>query len=689
MSSTTTTPRTAGGRGAGGVDPALAGRMAAVGTVLVVLALGTAGAAAAGSGAVAPSILQDAGPLVRWGLIFARVIADIAGSVTVGVLLLTAVALPVGKQGQAHRPAFLIAAAAATVWALAAIALLVFNLADVLGSSIDSPGFGSQLVAYTRDIDLGRGLGLTAAGAAVIGLLAAGAVKTTSAAWLAGGSLAALVPTALNGHASSSADHQTAVTSLGLHLVGASVWVGGLAALLLLAPTLKTGVLADAAQRYSTFALWSFLAVAASGLINAWLRIGSLGNLGNSYGLLLLGKTVALVLLGLFGYRHRASTLPDLAAGKRGAFTRLAVVELGIMAIAFGLASALSRTPPPNAGEPTLDIAQAVTGYPMPPEPTAARWITQWQPDLMWVLIAGVGLVAYLTGVYRLRRRGDAWPVGRTVAILLGLAVLVYTTCSGPAVYGRVTFSGHMVMHMMLSMIVPPLLVLGAPVTLALRTLAVRKDGSRGPREWLLIVTESRYLRLISFPPVAAALFAGSLVVFYYSGLFQLALTTHTGHELMDVHFLFSGYLFTWTMIGVDPGPRRMGFPLRLIVLLATMAFHAFFFLALMNGETVLQPDFFGNLGRTWGESLLADQQTGGGIGWGIGEVPTLLIAVVLMFQWARSDARESRRYDRKADRDGDAELEAYNQMLARLSGKKPAPTAPEGAGEDEKPPAS
>ncbi|GAB6899935.1 cytochrome c oxidase assembly protein [Kineosporia succinea] len=658
--SSTTTPR-----------PADLGRMAAVGTVLVVLALAVAGVAAAGSGAVAPSILQDAGPLVRWGLIYARVIADIAGSVTVGVLLLTAIALPVGKHGQAHRPAFLIAAASSTIWALSAIALLVFNLADVLGSPIDSPGFGSQLVAYTRDIDLGRGLGLTAAGAAVVGLLAAGAVKTSSAAWLAGGSFACLIPTALNGHASSSADHQTAVTSLGLHLLGASVWVGGLIALLLLAPTIKGPVLSNAAQRYSTFALWSFIAVGLSGLINSWLRVGNLGNLGNSYGLLLLGKTVALILLGLFGYRHREATLPDLEAGRKGAFTRLAVVELGVMAVAFGLASALSRTPPPNEGQRTTDLAQAITGYPMPAAPTFARWFTSWQPDLMWVVIAAVVLYAYVAGVVKLRRRGDAWPVGRTISLVLGLALLVYTTCSGPAVYGRVTFSGHMVMHMMLTMIVPPLLVLAAPVTLALRTLAVRKDGSRGPREWLLVITESRYLQFISFPPVAAAVFAGSLVVFYYSDLFELALTTHTGHELMDVHFLLSGYLFAWTMIGVDPGPKRMGFPLRLIVLLATMAFHAFFFLALMNGETVLQPQFFDNLGRTWGEGLLADQQTGGGIGWGIGEFPTLLIAIVLMIQWARSDGREARRHDRQADRDGDAELEAYNQMLAKLSGKK------------------
>lgn len=686
MSSTTTgrVPRPNGV----GAPHTLTTRITAVGVILLVLAVGSGVAAAAGSGALAPSLLQDPGPLVRWGLVVVRVIADVAAAITVGTLLLTSLALPVDRSGQAHRPAFLIAAVSATAWAFAALALIVLNLADVLGQPLDSEGTGSMLVAYVRDVEQGRGLGLTAAGAAVIGLLAAGAVRVSSAAWLTAGSLACLIPTALSGHASSSSDHQTAVNSLGLHLVGACVWVGGLAALLLLAPTLRAGALATAADRYSTLALWSFAAVGVSGVINAWLRIGGPGNLATAYGLLLIGKTVALLLLGLFGFRHRRTTLADLRAGRAGAFTRLAVAELGVMAIAFGLAAALSRTAPPAGDAGLADLAEAITGYPMPPAPTLARWFTSWQPDVLWGLVVAVGLAGYLTGVIRLRRRGDAWPPGRTVSFLLGLALLWYVTCGGPAVYGRVSFSGHMVMHMMLSMVVPPFLVLGAPVTLALRTIPVRRDGSRGPREWILVLTESRYLQVVSFAPVAAVLFAGSLVVFYYTGLFGLALTTHTGHVLMHLHFLLSGYLFAWTMIGVDPGPRRLGHPVRLIVLLATMAFHAFFFLALMNGSTVLQARFFTDIARPWSTDLLADQQLGGGIGWGIGEFPTLLLAVVLVAQWIRSDEREARRYDRRAARDGDAELAAYNRMLAGLSGREPLrqkqighPTRPERTG--------
>jgi putative copper resistance protein D len=175
---------------------------------------------------------------------------------------------------------------------------------------------------------------------------------------------------------------------------------------------------------------------------------------------------------------------------------------------------------------------------------------------------------------------------------------------------------------------------------------------------------------VLAFPPIAGAIFVGSLVVFYYSDLFELSLTTHVGHELMQVHFLLVGYLFAWVLVGVDPGPNRLSYPLRLILLFATMAFHAFFFLALMNGSTVLQERFFASLGRTWGRALLADQQYGGGIGWGIGEAPMLLLALVLAVQWSRSDDRDAKRYDRAADRDGDAELEQYNEMLAKLANR-------------------
>jgi len=234
----------------------------------------------------------------------------------------------------------------------------------------------------------------------------------------------------------------------------------------------------------------------------------------------------------------------------------------------------------------------------------------------------------------------------------------------------------HMVMHMTLSMAAPILMVLAAPVTLALRTLTPRRDHTLGPRELLLALVHSRYFTVIANPVVAAVIFFGSLIVFYYSPLFDLALRTHTGHILMTIHFLFAGYLFAWVLVGIDPGPKRWPPVFLLIILFGTISFHAFFGVALTSGTTLLAPTFFQGLHLTWTVDLLADQRTGGAVAWGIGELPTLILALLVALAWVRSDKAESTRLDRQADRDDDAELKAYNDHLSALS-KQPTPSEP------------
>jgi len=212
------------------------------------------------------------------------------------------------------------------------------------------------------------------------------------------------------------------------------------------------------------------------------------------------------------------------------------------------------------------------------------------------------------------------------------------------------------------------LLVSAAPVTLALRTLRPRSDASRGPREWLLAIVHSRALSFLAQPVVVGALFIGSLFVFYYSRLFELALSTHAGHMLMSLHFVAVGYLFAWVMMGPDPGPSRPSYPVRILVLLITVSAHAFFALGLMAATTVLAADWFTALGQHDLAALLADQHVGGGIAWGLAEIPTLVMAIIVAVQWSRSDDREARRRDLQADRDGDAELTAYNAYLSELT---------------------
>ena len=655
--------------------PAVLGAAVAVAAVVAVLA---AVGGAVLTGAVSPGVIvyTDAGPLVHWGLPVVRAVVDLSCAVTIGALLLAAVALPVthpdGRSPRAYPPAMAWAAISAAVWTLSGLVLTVLTMASSLALPLGDPGFGTQLLSFVRVSEPGQQLAASVLVAAVVATGAAAAVSLRSAGLLSVLALAGLIPPSLSGHRSGSSNHETAVTALGLHLLGVTVWVGALAALALLWHRLSTQREAAtlAVQRFSTLAGYAFWVVAASGAVSAAIRIGSFAQLLTAYGVVVLLKSAALLGLGLLGARHRRATLPALASGAGRAFARLVAVELVVMGVAVGLAAALSLSDPPVPAVPPAlpSLAQQLTGFPMPPPPTALRWLTEWQPDLLWLVIGTATGAWYVAAVIRLRRRGDAWPVLRTVTWLAGLVVLTWSTSGSPAVYGRVLFSGHMLGHMLLSMLTPMLLVMAAPVTLALRTLPARHDGSRGPREWLLALIESRYLRVLTNPVVAALLFAGSLIAFYYSDLLPLALTTHVGHEVMHFHFLAAGYLFMWVLMGVDPGPPRPAPPLRLLILLATMAFHAFFGVALMSGKTVLAPEYFGGLGRTWGDTLLADQQFGGGLAWGIGDLPTLAVALVIAIQWARTDDREARRTDRAADRDGDAELVAYNAMLGRLA---------------------
>lgn len=283
----------------------------------------------------------------------------------------------------------------------------------------------------------------------------------------------------------------------------------------------------------------------------------------------------------------------------------------------------------------------------------------------------------YVASVLRLRRRGDRWPLGRAVAWLVGWAMLVWATSAGPGVYGSVLFSMHMVEHMTIAMAVPAFLVLGAPISLATRILPARRDGTRGTREWLLLAVHSRILRFFGHPVVAAVVFIGSLIVFYYSPLFELALRTHTGHVLMTAHFLITGYLFAWVIAGVDPGPPRPPYPFRLILLIATMGFHAFFGVTMMGSTVIRGEDWFAALDRDWGITLAQDQYRGGALAWALGDYPVAILTLAMAWQWMKSDERESRRYYRQADRDGDAALAAYNAHLRQLANRGAATGQP------------
>ncbi|GAB4087143.1 cytochrome c oxidase assembly protein [Myceligenerans cantabricum] len=638
-----------------------------------VAALGALVAAGEFSGAFAAfQQFADPGVLPRWGTPVARTGANLAAAVTLGSLVLTAFVLPAGQDG---RRALAVAGLAAVVWTVAALTALVLGTAWSTFLPLDDPAFGTALWSYLTDSEVGRallGAALLAALTSTTALLVRGPSGAAVAIVLV---LGALGLQASTGHASGAASHDLAVSAMFLHLVGAAIWVGGLAGIALLGRRATTR--AATVRRYSAIAGWCFVAVAVSGVVSAWIRLGSTSALDTDYGALLVTKTLLLAALGTAGWLHRSNVVRHLEGVQRldgasrraaGLFWRLAAVELVVMGAVSGVAVALGSTAPPVPDEPITDPtpAELVTGHPLPPEPTTLRWITEFQWDLLLAFGCAAGLVVYLTWFRRLRRRGDRWPVLRTVSWCCGMVALFWVTSGGAAAYGHVLFSAHMVQHMVLAMVVPLFLVLSAPVTLLLRAVPARKDGSRGPREWVLYLVHSRYGTLLAHPIVAAVLFAGGMILFYFTPLFEWALTTYVGHVWMFVHFTLVGYLFANALVGIDPGPNRPSYPMRLVLLFATMAFHAFFGVALTTGTALLVPEWFGLMGREWGPPAIEDQQRGGAVAWGVGELPTLLLAIGVAVQWSRSDAREARRSDRAAERDGDAELEAYNAMLAR-----------------------
>lgn len=623
------------------------------------------------SGAAAPTVIADAGAVVRWGRPLVTVAWQLAAAGTVGGLGVLLFVLP--RTSPAWSTAARVVSIAGPLWAVLLVVDLFFGYANVAGRQIGGANFGDELAFYLTEISSGRAALVAAILAAVLSLITVAVSGYGTALLSAVGVLVVLAPIATTGHAAGAANHELGMTGLYLHILFAALWVGGLAVLALAARRLDTGLTA-AASRYSQLALWCFIGVGVSGIANAWIRLGSLAGFATGYGVLLLVKIAGFVLLGGMGYVHRERTIPALTptdgAGTPRAFWRLVGVEVVVMAAVMGVASALSDTQPPIPQEPQegLSPAAELSQNPVPPPPTLATWFTQWRADLLFGGVAVLMVVMYLRWVVRLRRRGDSWPLSRTISWVIGAIGFGYITCGGAAVYGRLMFSAHMLQHMTLVMVLPILLTLGAPVTLALRALPHRKDGSRGPREWLLKLVHSRAGIFFSHPVVAAVNFAGSMIVFYYTPLFHLALTTHIGHIGMVVHFSLAGYLFVNVLIGVDPGPKRPAYPLRLVLLFATMAFHAFFGIAIMMMNSLLAADYFGALGLPWGVDALADQVSGGQITWGIGELPSLSIAIALAASWIRSDARTARRLDRKADRDHDADLAAYNAMLAQMA---------------------
>ncbi len=279
----------------------------------------------------------------------------------------------------------------------------------------------------------------------------------------------------------------------------------------------------------------------------------------------------------------------------------------------------------------------------------AGRVFSEWSlapvPFVITIWVSGL----YLVGVGVLRRRGDGWPVGRTVAFVgVGMGGFYFATASGLAAYDLTLLSVHMVQHMLLAMLVPLALALGAPVTLALRTLPPT------PRRWLLALLHSRLARVLSFPPLTLVLYIVSPWALYFSGWYDASLHSAYIHEAMHVHLVLIGALFFWPLMGIDPVPGRVGYPARMLLVVLTLPFHAFLGVTIMNQDTLIGHDWYPSLAAgpmgSWLPDPYDDQHLAGGILWGSGDLIALAFFGVLFTQWVRSSMKEAAREDRRLD---------------------------------------
>jgi putative copper resistance protein D len=283
---------------------------------------------------------------------------------------------------------------------------------------------------------------------------------------------------------------------------------------------------------------------------------------------------------------------------------------------------------------------------------------------LQWPTLALLAAAAlYLYGVWRLTGRGHRWPPLRTVAFLVGgLGSAALATVSGLAAYDDILFSAHMVQHMVLLMVTPIFLALGAPVTLALRTLPHR------PRAWLLALLHSRLARVLTFPLVGFALFAFSSYALYFTGWYEATLRHDWLHALLHVHFVLIGCLFFWPLVGLDPVPGRVAYPFRAMLMFASLPFHAILGLTVMQSSTLIAGDYYRGLHLAWVDPV-HDQLVGGGLLWASGDAVGLLMFAALVVQWMRASEREAEREDRRLDR-----LEAQEAAAKVAAAPPPRP---------------
>ncbi|MGC7101839.1 cytochrome c oxidase assembly protein [Amycolatopsis lurida] len=596
---------------------------------------------------------SDPGLVTTSSVVVVRFLATCAGVVTTGALAFAAFVVPrAARSGEALTAdayaAVRTAAVAASAWVVAAVAMVPLSAADSAGRPLSE-----VWAVFAGLVDASEEPKAWLCVVAAAAVVAAGTRATLAwpplILWLVV-AVVGLVAPVVAGHVAAGEWHDVATNAMVWHAVAAGIWVGALVALWFFLRRPDTRERDRVVRRYHRLTLGCLFVLVISGSVTG-LALARPAGLAGGYGFLLALKLAVCALVLLLRRRRAARRWP-------------VAVELVVLGVAMGATAGLTHLVSPAFLADPSSIIENLLGYELPTAPTAGTLLTAWRFDLLFGTVAIAAAVWYLRAARTLRRRGDRWPVGRTIAWVAGCLVVVVVTCSGVGRYASGMFSTHMVVHMALNMLAPALLVQGGPITLALCTL------SPGPRRWLVSLLHSRAARIVAHPALATVVFVGSYYALYLTGLFGQAMFFHWAHQLMNLHFLVSGYVFYWLVAGVDRPPRPLVHPAKLGMLFAVMPFHAFFGVILMSTSTVIAGTYYRHLSLPWVGDLLTDQRLGGGIAWAAGELPVVIVLIALLRQWAAADQREAVRTDRRLDSGDDDRLTAYNAMLAELAGR-------------------
>ena len=584
---------------------------------------------------------------------------------TVGTLLAASLFIP-NKDGALTEAGLLIKKRASqftALWFLTTFLSVIFIIRENLELAITE----SVLTSFLTQTALGKSLFAQMAGILVLAIAMPWIKRALPLLILSALSIVILVIPVFQSHSASSGSHSLAIGALVTHVAAISLWVGGLFGILAAPQALRISAL----YRFSALALWAAIIVALSGAATAFTRLNDRDTWNTQYAYLVVGKVMLTAALIGMGYANR-KILQSRDEVRLQELLRLITVEAMVMITVALMGTWLSQVQPPEGDVSNLSAAELIIGMQTPPPPTLWRVVTEYNPDALMIALLLIALFLYIKGVAVLKKRGDSWPVGRTIAFSSGLVLIDFATSGGLGVYALFSFEYHMVAHMLLGMIAPIGLVLGAPITLALRTLPQSRDKEeRGVRAFALTALHSRYSVLINNPITALALFDGSLFVLYFTDLFGALMQNHAGHLLMNIHFILVGFLFFNVVIGIDPNPRRYPHIFRIVILFAAMSLHAFFSIALMSQSTLVDGGYYASLQTPWITDYLDDQNAGGSIGWAMGEIPIILALIATFILWMREDKRETVRIDRnearKAAMGEDDDLAQYNQYLNRL----------------------